>query len=52
MSKNITAGSSDILARFQQVLIDYYDKGRQRTDGLPHAGIGSKIARGICHGNS
>ena len=24
-----------ILARFQQVLIDYYDKGRQRTGGLP-----------------
>ena len=33
--KEITAGSSDILARFQQVLIDYYDKGHQRTGGLP-----------------
>lgn len=33
--KEMTAGSSDILARFQQVLIDYYDKGRQRTGGLP-----------------
>ncbi|MBQ8702553.1 MAG: AraC family transcriptional regulator [Prevotella sp.] len=33
--KEMTAGSSDILARFQQVLIDYYEKGRQLTDGLP-----------------
>ena len=33
--KEMTAGSSDILARFQQVLIDYYDIGRQRTEGLP-----------------
>ena len=33
--KEMTAGSSDILARFQQVLIDYYEKGRQRTGGLP-----------------
>ena len=33
--KEMTAGSSDILTRFQQVLIDYYEKGRQRTDGLP-----------------
>ena len=33
--KEMSAGSSDILARFQQVLIDYYDRGRQRTDGLP-----------------
>ena len=24
-----------ILAQFQQVLIDYYDKGRQRTGGIP-----------------
>ena len=33
--KEMTAGSSDILARFQQVLIEYYEKGRQLTDGLP-----------------
>ncbi len=33
--KEMTAGNSDILARFQQVLTDYYEKGRQRTDGLP-----------------
>ena len=33
--KEMTAGSSDILARFQQVLINYYEKGRQLTDGLP-----------------
>ena len=33
--KEMTAGRSDILARFQQVLIDYYAKDRQRTDGLP-----------------
>ena len=30
-----TAGESDILSRFQQVLIDYYDKGRQLKNGLP-----------------
>ena len=33
--KEMSARGSDILARFQQVLIDYYAKGRQRTDGLP-----------------
>ena len=31
----ITAGNSDILARFQQVLINYYEQGKQRTEGLP-----------------
>ena len=34
--KEMTAGSSDILARFQQVLIDYYDKDKQRQEGLPN----------------
>ena len=33
--KEMTAGSSDILARFQQVLIDYYEQGKQRQEGLP-----------------
>ena len=33
--KEMTAGNSDILAQFQQVLIDYYDKGKQRQEGLP-----------------
>ena len=33
--KEQTAWNSDILARFQQVLIDYYAKGKQKTDGLP-----------------
>jgi hypothetical protein len=33
--KEIAAGKSDILARFQQVLIDYYEQGRQLTEGLP-----------------
>ena len=33
--KEMSASGSDILARFQQVLIDYYATGRQRTDGLP-----------------
>ena len=33
--KEMSASCSDILARFLQVLIDYYAKGRQRTDGLP-----------------
>ena len=33
--KEMSARGSDILARFQQVLIDYYAKARQRTDGLP-----------------
>ena len=34
--KEMRAGSSDILARFQQVLIDYYEQGRQRQKGLPN----------------
>ena len=33
--KEMTAGSSDILARFQQVLIDYYEQGKHRREGLP-----------------
>ena len=33
--KEMTTGSSDILARFQQVLIDYYEQGKQRQEGLP-----------------
>ena len=33
--KEMTTAGSDILSRFQQVLVDYYDKGRQRKDGLP-----------------
>ena len=33
--KEMTAGGSDILARFQQVLIDYYEQGKQRQEGLP-----------------
>ena len=33
--KEMSASGSDILTRFQQVLIDYYATGRQRTDGLP-----------------
>ena len=33
--KEMTAGGSDILSRFQQVLIDYYDQGRQHAEGLP-----------------
>ena len=33
--KEITTGGSDILSRFQQVLVDYYTKGLQRTNGLP-----------------
>jgi len=33
--KEMTAGTSDILSRFQQVLADYYANGRQKTDGLP-----------------
>ena len=33
--KEITTTGSDILSRLQQVLIDYYDKGRQLKDGLP-----------------
>ena len=33
--KEMTAGGSDILSRFQQVLIDYYEQGKQRQDGLP-----------------
>ena len=34
--KEMTAGGSDILARFQQVLIDYYEQGKQRQEGLPN----------------
>jgi AraC-like DNA-binding protein len=30
-----TAEGSDILSRFQQVLIGYYLQGKQKTDGLP-----------------
>ena len=33
--KEMTIAGGDILSRFQQVLIDYYDKGRQLKDGLP-----------------
>ena len=33
--KEMTTGSSDILVRFQQVLIDYFEQGKQRTEGLP-----------------
>lgn len=33
--REMTAASSDILARFQQLLIDYYDQGKQMTSGLP-----------------
>ena len=33
--KEITAGGGDILSRFQQVLIDYYEQGKQQQEGLP-----------------
>lgn len=33
--KEMAAGKSDILARFQQLLIDYYEQGKQHTEGLP-----------------
>lgn len=33
--KEMTTVGGDILSRFQQVLIDYYDKGLQLKDGLP-----------------
>ena len=33
--KEITSCGNDILTRFQQVLIDYYAKGKQRQNGLP-----------------
>ena len=33
--KEMTTAGGDILSRFQQVLIDYYDKGLQLKDGLP-----------------
>lgn len=33
--KEMTAGRSDILSRFQQVLTDYYAQGMQRKNGLP-----------------
>ena len=33
--KEMTTAGGNILSRFQQVLIDYYNKGRQLKDGLP-----------------
>ena len=33
--KEMNTAGGDILSRFQQVLIDYYNKGRQLKDGLP-----------------
>lgn len=33
--QEIAKTGNDILSRFQQVLIDYYDKGRQLKNGLP-----------------
>ena len=33
--KEMVTGGSDILSRFQQVLVDYYTRGLQRTSGLP-----------------
>lgn len=33
--KEIATGGSDILSRFQQLLVDYYDRGLQRQNGLP-----------------
>jgi AraC-like DNA-binding protein len=33
--KEMTTEGGDILSRFQQVLINYYDTGRQLKDGLP-----------------
>ena len=33
--KEIATTGSDILSRFQQLLIDYYDRGLQRQNGLP-----------------
>lgn len=33
--KEMTTAGGDIPSRFQQVLIDYYNKGRQLKDGLP-----------------
>ena len=33
--KEMATGGSDILSRFQQVLVDYYTRGLQRTSGLP-----------------
>ena len=33
--KEMAIAKGDILSRFQQVLIDYYEKGRQLKDGLP-----------------
>lgn len=34
--KEITTTGSDILSRFQQLLIDYYDRGLQHQHGLPN----------------
>ena len=34
--KEITTTGSDILSRFQQLLIDYYDSGLQHQHGLPN----------------
>lgn len=36
--KEMTASGNDILARFQQILIDYYANGKQRQSGLPSVG--------------
>lgn len=33
--KEIATTGSDILSRFQQLLVDYYDRGLQRLNGLP-----------------
>lgn len=33
--KEIATTGSDILSRFQQLLVDYYDQGLQRQNGLP-----------------
>jgi len=33
--KEMASGNSDILARFQQVLIEYYTCGKQRQEGVP-----------------
>lgn len=33
--KEMAIAKGDILSRFQQMLIDYYEKGRQLKDGLP-----------------
>ena len=43
--KEMTTAGGDILSRFQQVLIDYYNKGRQLKDGLPSV---KYCARELC----